>query len=169
MAILVIRTQVLENYAFPDYDGQGECPQNWKPKGGELYVINNVLPDITEEKELIDALEYLITQNDNYTQEYIQNFRMYPDGTGLLEFADEWEYPIFLTPFVRVYQGERDIYWTAKRASYNDGGMREEIEVKYESWVLKPNNDKGKYNAYYKMINGDVYNPEQLEQYYKGR
>lgn len=168
MAILVVRTQVLENYAFPDYDGQGECPQNWKPKGGELYVIRDVIPDITEEKELLDDLEKYITQNDNYTQEYIQNFRMYPDGVSFSEFADEWENPIFLKPFVRCYieKGIRDYFWNAKRMTYNDGDMRDEIEVKYESWVMKENNERDKYKAYYKMTNGAVYDVDQLQTYY---
>jgi len=169
MAILVIRTQVLENYGFMDWDGQGERPQNWKPKGGEIYVVQDVLPDLLDEKDVIDSLENFITQNDDYTQEYIRDFRMYPDGTCTIEYADVWEAPIFLKRTVWINRGERDIFWSATRTNYNDGGMREEIEVKYESWVLKPNNDKGKYNAYYKMINGDVYNHEQLEQYYKGR
>ena len=40
--MLVIRTQYMENYGAHDWDGQGECPQYWKMKGGSEYKITNV-------------------------------------------------------------------------------------------------------------------------------
>ena len=39
MAKLLITTQVYENYGAHDWDGTGECPQYWKPKGGGEYVV----------------------------------------------------------------------------------------------------------------------------------
>ena len=36
----VIQTQFLENYGAHDWDGEGECPQRWKPKGGDTYIID---------------------------------------------------------------------------------------------------------------------------------
>jgi hypothetical protein len=39
--MLVIRTQYMENYGAHDWDGQGECPQYWKAKGGSDYVVKN--------------------------------------------------------------------------------------------------------------------------------
>lgn len=38
---LLITTQVYENYGAHDWDGKGECPQYWKAKGGNDYVIKN--------------------------------------------------------------------------------------------------------------------------------
>lgn len=38
---LLITTQVYENYGAHDWDGTGECPQYWKAKGGNDYVIKN--------------------------------------------------------------------------------------------------------------------------------
>ena len=35
---LVIYTQFRENYGAHDWDGEGECPQRWKYKGGDTYV-----------------------------------------------------------------------------------------------------------------------------------
>jgi len=32
--LLVITTQLQENYGAHDWDGQGACPQYWKFKGG---------------------------------------------------------------------------------------------------------------------------------------
>lgn len=36
---LVVSTQVRENYGAHDWDGQGECPQGWKMKGGNDVVV----------------------------------------------------------------------------------------------------------------------------------
>ena len=40
--MLVIRTQYMENYGAHDWDGEGECPQRWKSKGGSEYKVLNV-------------------------------------------------------------------------------------------------------------------------------
>ena len=36
---LVIQTQFKENYGAHDWDGTGECPQYWKFKGGNTFVM----------------------------------------------------------------------------------------------------------------------------------
>jgi hypothetical protein len=41
MSKLLITTQVQENYGAHDWDGTGSCPQYWKMKGGNDYVIRN--------------------------------------------------------------------------------------------------------------------------------
>ena len=35
----VVHTQFRENYGAHDWDGTGECPQYWKSKGGNTYVV----------------------------------------------------------------------------------------------------------------------------------
>lgn len=40
--MLVIATQVHENYGAHDWDGTGVCPQYWKAKGGADYKITNI-------------------------------------------------------------------------------------------------------------------------------
>ena len=39
MSKLLITTQVYENYGAHTWDGVGECPQYWKAKGGNYYVV----------------------------------------------------------------------------------------------------------------------------------
>jgi len=39
MSKLLITTQIYENYGAHDWDGEGECPQYWKAKGGNDYVV----------------------------------------------------------------------------------------------------------------------------------
>ena len=36
---LHIVTQYMENYGAHDWDGEGECPQYWKMKGGQDYFM----------------------------------------------------------------------------------------------------------------------------------
>jgi hypothetical protein len=36
---IYVYTQVQENYGAHDWDGEGECPQYWKFKGGNDYFI----------------------------------------------------------------------------------------------------------------------------------
>ena len=40
--MLVITTQIHENYGAHDWSGEGECPQYWKAKGGHEYKITGV-------------------------------------------------------------------------------------------------------------------------------
>jgi hypothetical protein len=63
---LVIQTQFKENYGAHDWDGKGECPQDWKFKGGETYVFNNLSPnDVTRIQESgIPTLTRLIENRD---------------------------------------------------------------------------------------------------------
>lgn len=70
MTKLLITTQVLENYAAHDWDGEGECPQHWKAKGGNEYVIKNV-----DECDMIDIIvdraRSQIEQDNQYFREQI--------------------------------------------------------------------------------------------------
>jgi hypothetical protein len=35
----IVLTQVMENYGAHAWDGKGECPQYWKAKGGNEYIV----------------------------------------------------------------------------------------------------------------------------------
>jgi hypothetical protein len=37
-----IDTQYSENYGAHAWDGEGECPQYWKQKGGTTYVVTDI-------------------------------------------------------------------------------------------------------------------------------
>lgn len=66
---LIIYTQVYENYGAHDWDGRGECPQYWKAKGGNEYVIRNVEPAA---KQLYhDAAVLKINESSDYYREYV--------------------------------------------------------------------------------------------------
>ena len=39
---IAIYTQIEENYGAHDWDGKGSCPQGWKMKGGNTYIIDMI-------------------------------------------------------------------------------------------------------------------------------
>ena len=70
MAKLLITTQVYENYGAHDWDGVGECPQYWKAKGGNDYVVKK-FKDINRVTETVMALRGQIEQDNEGFRETI--------------------------------------------------------------------------------------------------
>ena len=84
---LHITTQYMENYGAHDWDGEGECPQYWKFKGGEdfFYQLGSVEPSAEHIEELIFVLREQIEWDDIGSRQYIV-------GYGIVEDS-------FMTPF----------------------------------------------------------------------
>ena len=85
MSKLLIQTQVMENYGAHDWDGEGQCPQYWKAKGGNDYVIKNVdecdMVDI-----IVDRVRGQIEQDNDGFREYIVSYSIVAD-----DFLTEFE------------------------------------------------------------------------------
>lgn len=95
MAKLVINTQLQENYGAHTWLGDGECPQYWKFKGGNTYVLEN-LSDACVKRILengIPTLDKTITKRDDYWAEYILDWSIEDDDKVVCE---EWESPCLL-------------------------------------------------------------------------
>ena len=75
MAKLLITTQVYENYGAHDWDGVGECPQYWKAKGGNDYVVKK-FKDLNKVTETVMALRSQIEQDNQAFRETIINFEV---------------------------------------------------------------------------------------------
>ena len=67
---LVIHTQFRENYGAHDWDGAGECPQYWKNKGGDTYVVEVSLAE-AQDPAFYTAVEKCIEHCSDYSEEYI--------------------------------------------------------------------------------------------------
>tara|TARA_B100001057_G_C22539648_1_gene829039 strand:- start:215 stop:709 length:495 start_codon:yes stop_codon:yes gene_type:complete len=161
MQKLVIQTQYRENYAYPDWDGKGECPQGWKYKGGETYVIPN-FKDINNVTEVMKQLDALITFGNDGFEEYILDWEIVPQNTKVCE---DWETPtnLWLNPVGK---------WEAIKITNNrdDGWMRSEILEKTESWIMAPNNERVQYKAEYLMEDGDfAINDDGLKQWFNNK
>ena len=90
MAKLLITTQVYENYGAHDWDGVGECPQYWKAKGGNDYVVKNV--NVNTVTETVMALRSQIEQDNQAFREKIIGWEVVANGY-LTEFErDQLEY-----------------------------------------------------------------------------
>lgn len=99
MTKLLIQTQVYENYGAHDWDGQGECPQYWKAKGGCDYVVRNV--DVCDMVETIvhRAGEQIEVDNDAF-REYVIGYSIVADDfmtdfeRSQLEYEGKILYPV---------------------------------------------------------------------------
>ena len=73
--MLVITTQLQENYGAHDWDGEGVCPQHWKMKGGSEYKILGIPAGVTAE-EITEIVRTEIEENNDH-------FRVTIVGYGL--------------------------------------------------------------------------------------
>jgi hypothetical protein len=78
MAKLLITTQVYENYGAHDWDGVGECPQYWKAKGGNDYVVKK-FKDFSAVSETVMALRSQIEQDNDGFRETIIGWEIVGD------------------------------------------------------------------------------------------
>lgn len=148
---LVIHTQHRENYGAHDWDGEGECPQYWKFKGGNTYVVENLssIHGIFVGHG-IPTLTALIECKSEYFEEYIITWEIVDDAATV---CDEWE-----TPIVLDYSAEA-AEWVAVRVTLNSaefGSMRREIVQKRESWSMLPEGQQDNYQAQFTMVDGSV-------------
>ena len=74
--MLVIATQDYENYGAHDWDGEGECPQYWKMKGGSEYKVTNVPLNI-DYQEVVSMAN--VEKNNEYVREYILDWSIEGD------------------------------------------------------------------------------------------
>lgn len=92
MSKLLITTQVYENYGAHDWDGTGECPQYWKAKGGEDYIV----PDFVGSHEVIgsvlDRVRGQIEVDNDYFREYIVGTEIVEDNYLTQYERDQLEY-----------------------------------------------------------------------------
>lgn len=83
---LVINTQYRENYGAHDWDGEGECPQYWKNKGGSEYLIPVGSTYSTEDmysskfEDLFNELCNLICYKNEGSEEYTLDWTLVEDS-----------------------------------------------------------------------------------------
>jgi len=117
MAKLLIQTQVLENYGAHAWNGEGECPQNWKAKGGEDYVLRDIAPiwaglishggalggglsgGMSALQALVEGLKPQVESNDRYYRETVVSWEVLADDqltpweANQLQFDGRVKYP----------------------------------------------------------------------------
>ena len=89
--MLVIRTQVHENYGAHDWDGKGECPQYWKAKGGSEYKVLGLPVDV-DFQEVFNIARSSVEISDNYFEEYVIDWSIENDRYLSQFEKDQLEY-----------------------------------------------------------------------------
>ena len=108
---LVIQTQFVENYGAHDWDGQGECPQHWKAKGGETYIVEGVSVDSAMSEGYYDALYSLVSEKSEYFQEYVIGSDLVDDADfDLSNHVEDWEKPVFIKPVGDKFVATKEHY-----------------------------------------------------------
>lgn len=81
-------TQVRENYGAHDWDGNGECPQYWKNKGGSDYVFTGIPAE--EINDVLQAeLDEKLRHSNDYWEEFVVFTKILEDEADL--GLEDWE------------------------------------------------------------------------------
>ena len=85
---LHITCQYMENYGAHDWDGEGECPQRWKFKGGEdfFYPLGKYGRSEEALTELVMALRPQVEWDNIGSRQYIVSYGVVAD-----DFMTEFE------------------------------------------------------------------------------
>ena len=112
---LVIWTQYRENYGAHTWDGEGDCPQHWKNKGGGTYVFENVTPK--QEAKIaengIPTLAKLINKGDEHSSNCIIEY-LVVSSFGSMIAPWEYDYIHWLE-----YHQESELWFYTIRHDYN--------------------------------------------------
>jgi len=145
---IVIHTQVRENYGAHDWDGKGECPQRWKYKGGNTFVVHGVSIEDNMSVEWWQALEAAVEYRNESFEEYIIGADVVDDVDFVeSDHVQEWDSPINLVfsegRFLATRYTKADFTW--------QGG----IVAKMERWVQVAG-DREDYLLMYEREDGDL-------------
>ena len=97
MSKLLIITQVYENYGAHDWDGEGSCPQYWKAKGGNDYVVRNI--DVNRASDIVNLVSGEVEQDNEYYRETVIHWEVVGDDyltdfeQSQLEYEGKITYP----------------------------------------------------------------------------
>ncbi len=132
--ILVVQTQLAENYGAHCWDGEGNCPQRWKFKGGDTYVVSDA-KDTDKFRDLVSSS--IVSANDYYSESILDIKVMAVSDYVESEHVEHWESPIFLrytgkhgsNAFFARTEKSNDYmeHFTARRSSWvqSDGERRD--------------------------------------------
>ena len=155
---IVIQTQVRENYGAHTWDGKGACPQYWKFKGGNTYVVPNltVAQTLKIKDQGIPTLTALLEERSEGFEEYVVDWSIQDDDVVVCE---EWENPTEL-----FWVGGR---WVARRVTENGeyGYMRREVASKVEEYALLMGGDRENYKVFFTLRDGRKLSGEELNTY----
>ena len=146
----IIQTQHMENYGAHDWDGEGECPQRWKPKGGNTYIFNCTIEENMDPKWWA-RVGAACTSKSEYFEEYSVGETVVDDvDFRVSDHCAEWDAPYHCTVLEDRVQFKR----VTNNTEY--GYLRKEIAKEFTAYDVLDNGEQVSYGVAYEMINGDV-------------
>jgi hypothetical protein len=147
-----IFTQIIENYGAHDWDGEGECPQYWKKKGGNTYLL-------TEEIDPI-AFAKAITRKDEYFSEFVIGTEEVKDCfDGIDPTLDNWiivskPKPSNRFTFVDRYPGD---FRLQTAVSHEFGAFHPSIKTRYTETIIDASGNQLKSIVRYENHKGQTF------------
>ena len=146
----VIQTQHLENYGAHDWDGEGECPQYWKPKGGNTYIFTCSVEE-NMDPTWWERVEAACTSKSEYFEEYSVGETVVDDiDFNVADHCAEWDAPYYGT----VKEDRISFHRTTNNTEY--GYLRKEIAKQFEAHDVLNDGTTDHHGVSYEMVNGDV-------------
>jgi hypothetical protein len=139
----IVSTQYRENYGAHSWDGEGECPQHWKSKGGNTYLVFNASAD---------EIESVIGHSNDYTEECVLGLKTTIHSNGVWE---DWEERVY-------YTKAEDGSWLVEKRSAKEGLLRG-IKSYYHTYEYAnaadvKNEQNYKYSVKYELEDGRIAN-----------
>jgi hypothetical protein len=156
---LVIWTQYQENYGSHDWDGEGNCPQYWKNKGGEVFVVENLTDAQVAriESQGIPTLSGLFNQSNDFCRVWITASQTYEgDETPWEDYESPW--------FLRYENGE----WKARQVrdgSY--GEFHHTVKQIITEYTLQPGGERLNSKSLYVTDKGTLTYSQWVAEYFK--
>ena len=137
---IVIYTQHRENYGAHDWSGFGECPQYWKSKGGETFVIPGLTMDQVRDWQYKQECHVasLLCESTNYFEVTIAGVNTLADDAQVTEAWD--------TPWTLSYV---EGVWMAKRYTPRDDYWTVGVSGKTEEYQMAKGNERMNYSCKY--------------------
>ena len=153
MQTLVIQTQHRENYGAHNWDGEGECPQHWKFKGGSTYFVDDLTTSQVNKiaQKGIPTLSVLIESRNEMFEEYILDWEIRDlgkNGDGKGPICEPWETPVQF--FYEDGWKCRTHHTPHPEYTHYASG----ITGKAEQWTPGVGNTRNDYQCQYKTKNG---------------
>ena len=146
----IVQTQHMENYGAHDWDGQGECPQGWKYKGGSTYIFNCSIED-NMNPEWWARVEASCTSKSEYFEEYSVGETVVDDvDFRVSDHCAEWDAPYFGT----IKDDRISFHRTTENRTMS--GMRAEIAKEFTAYDVLNSGENIHHGVSYEMINGDI-------------
>lgn len=146
----IIQTQHYENYGAHDWDGEGECPQYWKPKGGNTYIFNCSIEN-NMDPEWWARVESACTSKSEYFEEVSIGETVVDDiDFNVADHCAEWDAPYYGT----VKEDRISFHRTTNNTEF--GYLRKEIAKEFTAYDVLDNGEEVTHGVSYEMINGDI-------------